>query len=85
MNNAPSITNVFLITFTSLPQVIVIGIYERYLADGRKFRETSINVPQSLFNHLPRHIKNMQLVEALVGSTTNDLFEATFDAELNAE
>ncbi|RXW22827.1 hypothetical protein EST38_g3005 [Candolleomyces aberdarensis] len=78
-------TNVFLIKLTSLPQLIIIGIYERYLADGRKFRENSIDVAQSLFNSLPRHIKNMPLVEALVGSTTNDLFEAIFDVELNDE
>ncbi|KAF6757068.1 receptor-activated Ca2+-permeable cation channel [Ephemerocybe angulata] len=74
--------NVFLIKLTSLPQLIVIGIYERYLADGRKFRESSIDVAQALFSKLPRHIKNMPLVEALVGSTSNDLFEAIFDVDV---
>jgi len=77
--------NVFLIKVTSLPQLIVIGVYERYLADGRKFRETSIDLAQSLYNRLPKHIKNMPLVEALVGSSHNDLFEAIFDVELSDE
>ena len=75
--------NVFLIKITSLPQLVVIGTYERYLASGRKLRETSKDAAQSLFNSLPRHIKNMPLIEALVGSASNDLFDAIFDVEVN--
>lgn len=75
--------NVFLIRVTSLPQLIVIGIYERYLATGRKFRETGKEAVQTLFNSLPRHIKSMPLVEALVGSSSNDLFDAIFDVEVD--
>jgi hypothetical protein len=74
---------VFLIRVTSLPQLILIGIYERYLAAGRKLRQTSKDAAQSLFNSLPRHIKNMPLVEALVGSSSNDLFDAIFDVEFD--
>ncbi|CAA7265534.1 unnamed protein product [Cyclocybe aegerita] len=75
--------NVFLIRVTSLPQLIIIGMYERYLASGQSFRETGVDAAQSLFNSLPRHIKNMPLVEALVGSSSNDLFDAIFDVEVN--
>ena len=75
--------NVFLIKITSLPQLVVIGTYERYLASGRKLRETSKDAAQSLFNSLPRHIKNMPLIEALVGSVSNDLFDVIFDVEVN--
>ncbi|TEB34488.1 receptor-activated Ca2+-permeable cation channel [Coprinellus micaceus] len=77
--------NVFLIKITSLPQLIVIGFYERYLTDGSRFRESSADIAQTLFNSLPRHIKNMPLVEALVGSTSNDLFEAIFDVDMTSE
>ncbi|KAJ3516556.1 hypothetical protein NLJ89_g1051 [Agrocybe chaxingu] len=75
--------NVFLIRITSLPQLIIIGMYERYLASGQSFRETGVDAAQSLFNSLPRHIKNMPLVEALVGSSSNDLFDAIFDVEVD--
>jgi hypothetical protein len=75
--------NVFLIKATSLPQLVVIGVYERHLAAGRKLRETSKDAAQSLFNSLPRQIKNMPLIEALVGSASNDLFSAIFDVEIN--
>lgn len=75
--------NVFLIRLTSLPQLIIIGVYERHFAAGKKLRETSKDAAQSLFNSLPRHIKNMPLVEALVGSASNDLLDAIFDVELD--
>jgi len=75
--------NVFLIRVTSLPQLIIIGIYERHLATGRKFRETGKEAAQSLFNSLPRQIKSMPLVEALVGSSSNDLFDAIFEVEID--
>jgi hypothetical protein len=75
--------NVFLIRVTSLPQLIIIGIYERHFTAGRRFRVTSKEAAQSLFNSLPRHIKNMPLVEALVGSASNDLFDAIFDVEID--
>ncbi|KAF9048651.1 receptor-activated Ca2+-permeable cation channel [Panaeolus papilionaceus] len=71
--------NVFLIKLTSLPQLIIIGFYERHLASGQKLRETGKDAAQSFFNSLPRHIKNMPLVEALVGSTSNDIYDAIFE------
>ncbi|PPR00897.1 hypothetical protein CVT24_000382 [Panaeolus cyanescens] len=71
--------NVFLIKVTSLPQLIIIGFYERHLASGQKLRETGKDAAQSFFNSLPRHIKNMPLVEALVGSTSDDIYDAIFE------
>lgn len=78
-------TNVFLIKLTSLPTLILIGSYERYFAAGQRFRETGRDAAQSIFNSLPRHIKNMPLVEALVGSSSNDLYDAIFDVEVTSE
>ncbi|KAF9442105.1 hypothetical protein P691DRAFT_811368 [Macrolepiota fuliginosa MF-IS2] len=75
--------NVFLIKVTSLPQLIAITVYEKHLASGQKFRQTSQGAAQSLFQSLPRHIKNMPLVEALVGSSNNDLYDAIFDMNIN--
>ncbi|KDR76350.1 hypothetical protein GALMADRAFT_247756 [Galerina marginata CBS 339.88] len=74
--------NVFLIKLTSLPQLVIIGTYERHLASGRKLRESGKDAAQSLFNSLPRHIKNMPLLEAIVGSSSNDLFDAIFDVHV---
>jgi hypothetical protein len=77
--------NVFLIKLTSLPQLIIISLYERHLASGKKLHISGKDGAQSFFNNLPmaRHIKNMPLMEALTGSSTNDLFEAIFDIELD--
>ncbi|KAG5340904.1 hypothetical protein C0989_012656 [Termitomyces sp. Mn162] len=77
--------NVFLIKLTSLPILILIGIYERYFAVGMKFAETRKEAAQSFFNSLPRHIKHMPLVEALVGSSSNDIYDAIFDVEVGSE
>lgn len=75
--------NVFLIKVTSLPQLIAITIYERHLASGQKLRQTSRDAAQSFFQSLPRHIKNMPLVEALVGPSNNDLYDAIFDMDVD--
>ncbi|KAF8072069.1 receptor-activated Ca2+-permeable cation channel [Lyophyllum atratum] len=77
--------NVFLIKLTSLPTLILIGVYERYFAAGQRFAETGREAAQSLFNSLPRHIKQMPLVEALVGSSNSDIYEAIFDVDLTSE
>jgi hypothetical protein len=75
-------TNVFLIKLTSLPQLIIIGLYERYLSSGRRLRESGKDAAYSFYNSLPRHIKNIPLVEALVGSASNDLYDAIFEVEV---
>ncbi|KAK2463448.1 hypothetical protein APHAL10511_004534 [Amanita phalloides] len=72
--------NVFLIRLTSLPILVILRTYECYLADGRIMRETGRDAAHSLFNKLPRRLKSMPLVEALVGSTASDLYDAIFDA-----
>ncbi|KAG6879686.1 hypothetical protein C0992_012984 [Termitomyces sp. T32_za158] len=77
--------NVFLIKTTSLPILILIGIYERYFAVGMRFAATGRDAAQSFFNSLPRHIKHMPLVEALVGSSSNDIYDAIFDVEVSSD
>lgn len=74
--------NVFLIRITSFPVLISIAIYERYLAEGQCFRESGKGAAQTLFNSLPRQFKHIPLVEALVGSTASDLYDAIFDVEI---
>ncbi|KAJ7773071.1 receptor-activated Ca2+-permeable cation channel [Mycena metata] len=73
--------NVLLIKLTSFPILIVIGIYERYFASGQSLRESSRDAAHNFFNSLPRQIKNMPLVEALVGSASSDLYEAIFEID----
>ena len=75
--------NVFLIKVTSLPQLVIIALYERHWAAGSSLRESSKDAAQSLFNSLPSHIKHMPLIEALVGSTSNDVFDAIFDVDVD--
>ncbi|KAF7375030.1 hypothetical protein MSAN_00389100 [Mycena sanguinolenta] len=73
--------NVFLIKATSFPILVVIGLYERYFAAGQILRESSVDAAHTLFNSLPRQIKNMPFVEALVGSTSSNLYEAIFELD----
>ncbi|PVF95960.1 hypothetical protein CPB86DRAFT_763124 [Serendipita vermifera] len=75
--------NVFLIRLTSFPVLIMISIYERYLAPGRRFAEKSKDRATAFFNSLPRHIKTVPLVEALIGAKGTDLLEAIFDVDAN--
>ncbi|KAF8240728.1 receptor-activated Ca2+-permeable cation channel [Tricholoma matsutake] len=77
--------NVFLIKLTNLPTLLVIAIYERYFTEGSRLRKSSMGAAYTLFHSLPRHIKHMPLVEALVGSSTNELYDAIFDVELTSE
>ncbi|KAI4519528.1 hypothetical protein K525DRAFT_258399 [Schizophyllum commune Loenen D] len=72
--------NVFLIKLTTFPILIIIGVYERFLAAGREWRETGRDSP-SLFTSLPRQLKNMPILEGLVGTRAEDLVEAIFDVD----
>jgi len=63
--------------------LVVIAIYERYLASGQRLRESGKGAAHAFFYSLPRHIKHMPLVEALVGSTSADLYEAIFDLDID--
>jgi hypothetical protein len=73
--------NVFLIKLTSFPILIIISLYERHLSAGQKIRTSSKDAAQSLINSLPRRIKNMPILETLVGSTPSDLYDAIFEVE----
>ncbi|KAF8640326.1 hypothetical protein AX16_010221 [Volvariella volvacea WC 439] len=75
--------NVFLIKFTNLPVLLLISLYERHLAEGQEFRESSIGAAQTLFNSLPRHIKNIPFIEAIVGSTASNLYDVIFDVDVD--
>lgn len=77
--------NVFLIKLTSFPVLVIIGIYERHLAAGRQFRESGKDAAHSLFNSLPRNIKNMPLVEALIGSSSNEVYDAVFEVDVPSD
>ncbi|TDL25527.1 receptor-activated Ca2+-permeable cation channel [Rickenella mellea] len=74
--------NVFLIKLTSFPILIIIGIYERYFAAGQKLRESGKDAANSMYRSLPRNLKNMPLVEALMGASSHDLYDVIFDVEL---
>lgn len=77
--------NVFLIKLTSLPILIVIGLYERYFAAGQKLGLSGKDVAQSFLNSLPRRIKNLPIMEAFLGSASSDLYGAIFDMELTQD
>ncbi|KAF8837769.1 hypothetical protein BDN67DRAFT_1071196 [Paxillus ammoniavirescens] len=73
--------NVFLIKLTSFPILIVIAVYERHLASGQEMRESGRDAARSFCQSLPRQIKNMPLVEYLVGSKVTDLYDVIFEVE----
>ncbi|GJE99919.1 hypothetical protein PsYK624_161940 [Phanerochaete sordida] len=73
--------NVFLIKLTSFPWLIAIAIYERYLAQGRHFRESSTATAQDLYNSVFRGVKHLPFLERLVGASTMDLYDAIFDID----
>lgn len=55
----------------------MIGIYERFLAQGRKFRESG----SGFYNSFSRGVKHVPFLESLVGSSTTDLYDAIFDVD----
>ncbi|KAG8997457.1 hypothetical protein FRB90_012495 [Tulasnella sp. 427] len=77
--------NVFLIRLTSLPLLVGITVYERHFAPGSKFIETGKDKAFALFESLPRHIKNVSILEAMVGSSSHDLLDAIFDVDISDE
>ena len=66
----------------SFPVLIIIGIYERHFAAGQQLRQSSKNAAHSLYNSLPRRIRHIPFLEAMVGSHSSDLYEAIFDVEI---
>ncbi|KAH8112747.1 receptor-activated Ca2+-permeable cation channel [Phellopilus nigrolimitatus] len=77
--------NVFLIRLTSFPVLIVIGIYERYFVTGQGVRASGKETAHHIYNSLPRNLKTMPLVEALIGTHAHTLYDAIFDVELSNE
>ncbi|KAF9264785.1 receptor-activated Ca2+-permeable cation channel [Marasmius fiardii PR-910] len=77
--------NVLLIKLTNFPILIVIAVYERYLASGQKFRESGKAAAQTILSSLPRQFKHAPLIEAIVGSSSADLYDAIFDVEAEHE
>ncbi|KDN50719.1 hypothetical protein RSAG8_01217, partial [Rhizoctonia solani AG-8 WAC10335] len=71
--------NVFLIRVTSFPQLIVIGIYERYFAPGSRFITTTKVTGSSMFDSLSRQFR---LVEVFMGSSRDDVMDAIFDIDV---
>ncbi|KAI0707123.1 hypothetical protein C8Q76DRAFT_748084 [Earliella scabrosa] len=76
--------NVFLIKLTSFPQLIIIAIYERYLAQGQKWREASSTRAHNIYASLSRSVKNMPILD-LLGSSSVDVHEAIFDVDVEGE
>lgn len=77
--------NIFLIILTSLPQLLFIAIYERRLKSGSKDRQANKDISTSIFKSLPRHIKNMHMLEALLGPAHHDIYDAILDMEMDDE
>ncbi|KAI0750131.1 hypothetical protein C8Q80DRAFT_1233043 [Daedaleopsis nitida] len=77
-------TNVFLIKVTSFPQLIVIAIYERFLARGQKWREAGSERAHHLYASLSRSVKHMPILD-LLGSSSMDVHEAIFDVDLEGD
>ncbi|KAI0787426.1 hypothetical protein C8Q74DRAFT_605518 [Fomes fomentarius] len=74
-------TNVFLIKVTSFPQLIVIAIYERFLARGQKWREASSGRAHDIYASLSRSVKHMPILD-LLSSSSMDIHEAIFDVDI---
>ncbi|EIN09997.1 hypothetical protein PUNSTDRAFT_67118 [Punctularia strigosozonata HHB-11173 SS5] len=73
--------NVFLIKLTSFPTLVVIGVYERYLRSGQALRKASEDIAKSL----PRSLKNLPILDAIMGSDASDLYDAIFELNVDAD
>lgn len=51
------------------------------MASNRKMKEFKKDSKHTLYQSLPRHLKNMPLVEYLVGSKSTDLYDVIFEVE----
>ncbi|KAL5504342.1 hypothetical protein ACEPAH_8416 [Sanghuangporus vaninii] len=77
--------NVFLIRLTSFPVLMIIRIYEHYFEGGSQLRASGKDTAHNLYNSLPRNLKSMPLIEALVGGHAHTVYDAIFDIELSDE
>lgn len=69
----------------SFPILIVIGIYERHFAPGRRFVEQSKDKIAEIYHALPRQLRSVPLLEALMGNNGRNLMEAIFLVDLPPE
>jgi hypothetical protein len=60
----------------------VIGVYERHFAPGRQFVEQSKNRIAEIYHTLPRQLRSVPLLEALMGNNGANLMEAIFQVDL---
>lgn len=66
--------NVFLIKLTSFPILVVITLYERWLVAPE-------TVKHALHRDVPRHIRNIPVIEYLFASRAADIYDVIFQAE----
>jgi len=72
--------NVFMIKLTSFPTLVAIGLYERGLSAGQPTRG-NWEATSSIYNS----IRNMPLLDAIVGTGSYDLYDVIFDVEVLPE
>lgn len=60
----------------------MIGVYERHFAPGRRFVEKSKDKIAEIYHTLPRQLRSVPLLEALMGNNGANLMEAIFDVDL---
>ncbi|EJD07018.1 receptor-activated Ca2+-permeable cation channel [Fomitiporia mediterranea MF3/22] len=77
--------NVLLIRLTSFPVLVVIGLYERYFESEDSLFAVGKDKAQHIYNSLPRNLKNMPIVEAIVGVRAHTLYDAIFDVDISEE
>ncbi|THH21422.1 hypothetical protein EW146_g156 [Bondarzewia mesenterica] len=76
--------NVFLTRLTSFPILIAIALYERYLYTPRSsVLETTQAAAQSIYNSLPRALKAIPILEAIMGTNADDVYQAIFDVDMD--
>ena len=61
--------------------MIIIGIYERFLAQGQRFRASSSGAAHGIYSTFSRGVKHVPFLESLVGASTTDLYDAIFDVD----
>ncbi|KAF9644898.1 hypothetical protein BDM02DRAFT_3157054 [Thelephora ganbajun] len=72
--------NVFMIRLTSFPTLVVIGLYERGFSAAQPTTERW-EATSSFYNS----IRNMPLLDAIVGTGSNDLYDVIFDVDVTPE
>lgn len=66
----------------SFPTLIIIAVYERYLAKGQSLRESGTGAAYNIYNSFTKGVKRVPFLERLVSSSATDLYDAIFDVEV---